>query len=93
MEGVFGMAERNKEQSAEDQAENQLEEQKKEAFRVGVGVFVLLAAFTIGEYWIGSVAASWWAPLLAIAAMKAFLIMRDYMHVGRLFAGEEEGHE
>lgn len=87
------MAENKEAQAAGNQAESQLEEQKKEAFRVGLGVFILLAAFTLGEYWIGAVAATWWAPLLAIAAMKAFLIIRDYMHVGRLFAGEEEGHE
>ena len=73
------------------------EEAKREAikfeeFRIGLGVMILLAVFTIGEYWIGSVAIGWWAPLLLIAIVKAFLVVRDYMHLPRLFAPEEENH-
>lgn len=73
------------------------EEAKREAIkfeelRVGLGVMILLAVFTIGEYWIGSVAIGWWAPLLLIAIVKAFLVIRDYMHLPRLFAPEEENH-
>jgi len=73
------------------------EEAKREAvkfeeFRIGLGVLILLAVFTIGEYWIGSVAIGWWAPLLLIAIVKAFLVVRDYMHLPRLFAPEEENH-
>jgi hypothetical protein len=70
-----------------------LEEKKKEAFRLGAGVMFLLAVFTFGEYWLGSVASVWYVPLLAIAVIKAFLVVRDYMHLPRLFAGEEEGEE
>jgi hypothetical protein len=66
-----------------------LEEKKLEAFRVGAGVLILLAVMTIGEFWIGAVASAWWAPLLAIAVFKAFFVMRDYMHLSRLFAAEE----
>ena len=67
--------------------ENQ--EKKAQDYTKGIVILVLLAVLTIGEYFIGAVASAWWAPLLAIAALKAFLILRDYMHVGRLFADEE----
>lgn len=55
----------------------------------GITVLILLAVMTIGEYFIGAVASIWWAPLLAIATLKAFFIVRDYMHIGRLFATDE----
>lgn len=69
-----------------------MEEKKKEAYRVGVVVLILLTVLTIGEYAIGAIAVQWWAPLLGIAVLKAFFVIRDYMHIGRLFAGDEEGH-
>jgi hypothetical protein len=66
-----------------------MDEKKKQDYNKGLVILLLLATLTIGEYFIGSVASAWWAPLLAVAVLKAFLIMRDYMHIGRLFAGEE----
>ena len=66
--------------------------EKNNIYRSGFAIFVLLAAFTIGEYWIGSVAGAWIAPLFIIALFKAWLIIRDYMHIGRLFSREEEAH-
>jgi len=77
----------------EETMDSNMEEKKRDAFRVGFGVLLLLAVFTIGEYWVGAVASSWWAPLLFIAILKAFLVVRDYMHLPRLFAGGEEAHE
>jgi hypothetical protein len=68
------------------------EDKKKQAYRIGAVIFLLLAVLTIGEYFIGAVAPVWWAPLLGIALMKAFLIIRDYMHIGRVFATQED-HE
>ncbi|HLA98719.1 MAG TPA: cytochrome C oxidase subunit IV family protein [Anaerolineales bacterium] len=76
----------------EGQNDVKMEEKKKEAFRVGFGVLILLAVLTMGEFWLGSVASAWWAPLILIAIMKAFLVVRDYMHLPRLLAGEE-AHE
>jgi hypothetical protein len=67
-----------------------MEEKKKQAYRVGVVVFIMLAVFTVGEYFIGAVAPVWWAPLMGIALMKAFFVVRDYMHIGRVFAADEE---
>ena len=72
--------------------DNGMETKKKEAFRVGVAVFILLAFMTIGEFFIGAYVVGWAAPLILIALIKAALIIRDYMHLPRLFAGEEEGH-
>ena len=65
------------------------EEKKIQAYNKGLVIFVVLAVLTVGEYFIGAVASVWWAPLLAIAALKAFLVIRDYMHVGRVFETEE----
>jgi cytochrome c oxidase subunit IV len=66
------------------------EEKKKEAYRLGVVVLILLGAMTVIEYLIGYFAPLWWSPLLGIAALKAFFIIRDYMHIGRVFAKDEE---
>lgn len=63
---------------------------KNELLRLGWTVFILLAALTVGEYFIGSIAVGWIAPLFLIALVKAGLIVRDYMHISRLFAGDEE---
>jgi cytochrome c oxidase subunit IV len=64
---------------------------KSELFRLGWTVLILLAALTVGEYFIGSIAVGWIAPLFLIALIKAGLIVRDYMHISRLFTGDEEG--
>jgi hypothetical protein len=68
-----------------------MDEKKKKAYEIGVGVAILLALMTVGEFFLGAVAGKWWQPLLGIAVLKAFFVVRDYMHIGRLFSGEE-GH-
>ena len=73
--------------------EKMMEDKKNDAFRVGAGVLILLVALTAGEYWLGAVAALWWAPILGVALMKAFFIVRDYMHISRVFVSEEENQE
>ena len=65
---------------------------KNELFRAGMVVFLLLAVLTIGEFMLGAIAVVWAAPLIGIAIIKAALIIRDYMHLPRLFSGEEENH-
>ena len=69
-----------------------MNDKKREAFQVGLVVLILLAALTIGEYFIGAIAVGWLAPLWGIAILKAVFIMRDYMHFSRLFGVGEEGH-
>lgn len=67
-----------------------VDEKKKQAYQAGLAVFVLLIVFSIGEFGMGYFASAWWVPILGIAALKAFLVIRDYMHIGRLFSSEEE---
>ena len=67
-----------------------MDDKKKMAYQQGLVVFILLAVLTIGEFFIGSVASLWWMPLLGIGLLQAFLIVRDYMHIGRLFSADEE---
>jgi hypothetical protein len=70
--------------------ESTMDDKKKLAYRVGLTVLIMLAVLTVGEFFIGYVASIWWAPLIGIALVKAFFIIRDYMHIGRLFAADEE---
>ena len=68
------------------------EEQKALDYRVGITIFILLVVLTISEFLLGWIASAWWAPILGIALLKAFFVIRDYMHVGRLFTPDEEAH-
>jgi hypothetical protein len=65
-------------------------ERRATAYRVGITVLILLVAATIGEYFLGTIAVGWTAPLFLIAIFKAWFIVRDYMHLPRLFAEVEE---
>jgi len=73
--------------------EEQGNEKLSQAYRVGIAVIILLAALTIGEFFIGSIAYNWSWPLWGIALIKAAMIIRDYMHLPRVFASSEEGAE
>ena len=66
------------------------EKKKKAAYEKGLIVLVWLAVLTIGELWFALLEIPWWSILVAIALVKATLVVRDYMHIGRLFSGEEE---
>jgi len=68
----------------------EFEEQKKQAFRIGTTVLILLMFLTIGEFLIGSFVVGWSGVLIAITLIKTFFVVRDYMHIGRLFSAEEE---
>jgi hypothetical protein len=74
------------------EANIKLEESKKKAFSIGMVVLIMLAVLTAGEYMIGSVASTWFAPLMFVALIKAFFIIRDYMHISRVFVSDEEVH-
>lgn len=67
-----------------------LEQKEKDMLKVGVAVFILLAMVTAGEFFIGSIAPAWIAPLIGAGILKAFFIVRDYMHIGRVFETDEE---
>ncbi len=66
------------------------EKKKKAAYEKGLIVLVWLAVLSIGELWFALMNIPWWNILVVIALIKATLVIRDYMHVGRLFSGEEE---
>ena len=70
------------------------EAKKKQALWVGSAVMILLVSLTIAEYLIGSYVTIWWgaAALIGIAILKATFVVREYMHVKRVFAGDEEVH-
>jgi len=66
------------------------EKKKKTAYETGIIILVWLAVLSIGELWFALMGIPWWSILVVIALIKATLVVRDYMHVGRLFSGEEE---
>jgi hypothetical protein len=70
-----------------------VEDKKKVAYRNGVIVLVILFAMTLIEFFIAIYLPYWWGALMAVVAIKAFFVIRDYMHIGRVFAAEEnEAH-
>ena len=62
----------------------------KEDRNIGVAVFILLLALTVGEFIIGYIAIDWNWPLWGIAIFKAVLIIYYFMHVTQLFGSSEE---
>ncbi len=63
--------------------------QKTTHYRTGIIVILILAVFTAIEFAISQVG-NWIAVMLIIGFLKAFLVIRDYMHVVKVFTGEEE---
>ena len=70
-----------------------MEDKKTRANRIGITVLILLVTLTIGEFLLGAFTEGLWTALLIIALIKAFFVVRDYMHISRLFASEEEVSE
>ena len=66
------------------------QKKNKTAYEKGLIVLVWLAVLTIGELWFALMEIPWWSILIIILLIKATLVIRDYMHIGRLFSGEEE---
>ena len=63
---------------------------KKAAYEKGIILLVWLGVLSIAELWFALMDLPWWSILVVIALIKAALVVRDYMHIGRLFYGEEE---
>ena len=70
-----------------------MEEKRIQANRVGITVLIILIMLTIGEFLIGAYTEGLWTALIGIALIKAFFVVRDYMHIGRVFANDEEAQE
>lgn len=77
---------------AEEQEKTTQPDSRKSALYVGVWVLIMLAVLTFGEYLVGVIAPPWGQLLLIVAAFKAFWVIKDYMHIGRIFGGDEETH-
>ena len=63
---------------------------KKAAYEKGIIILVWLAVLSIAELWFALMELPWWSILVVIALIKAVVVVRDYMHIGRVFYGEEE---
>lgn len=69
-----------------------MEEKTKTAdYRVNVLVVIILAFLTAGEYYLGVISTTNIAGIMiGIGLLKAYFIVKDYMHIGRVFSGEED---
>lgn len=65
-------------------------EKRSEKYAIGMTVFIILVVLTIGEFLLVEVGANWVNILLLTASVKAFLVVREFMHIGRLFQSDEE---
>ena len=71
------------------------ENQKKPAnsanYSTNILVLIILAILTGGEYYLGVISTTNIAGIMiAIGLLKALFIVRDYMHIGRVFSGGED---
>lgn len=72
---------------------DQLMAKKNEKYSIGITVAIILFVFTLGEFMLGEVGAnteSWIWVLALIAILKTFMVLREYMHIGRVFRPEED---
>jgi uncharacterized membrane protein len=65
------------------------EQHKSEKYKAGIMVFLILAVLTAVEFF-ASQLGNWVLVLIVLALLKAVLVIRDYMHIGKVFYGEEE---
>lgn len=64
---------------------------KKADYSINILVTIVLTILTIGEFYLGVISTTTIAGLMiGIGLLKAFFIVRDFMHIGRVFSGEEE---
>ena len=61
---------------------------KSAQYKAGLIVIIILTVFTAIEFSVSQIR-NWIAVLVIIALLKAFLVLRDYMHIGKVFSGEE----
>lgn len=65
-------------------------ESRRAALNRGVWVALMLGILTFGEFLVGVIAPPWGMLLMVVAAFKAFFVITEYMHIGRLFSSDEE---
>jgi hypothetical protein len=66
-----------------------IDQHKSLKYKAGIIVLLILAVLTAIEFGVSQLG-NWIAVLLVISLLKAFLVIRDFMHIGKLFAGEDE---
>ena len=66
-----------------------MEEKKENLYRIGITILILLTALSLGEYGIGAVGLNIFIVFFVISLIKTFFVVRDYMHIGKLFNDEE----
>lgn len=66
-----------------------MSENARSAYRRGLITFVVLMALTVVEYFIGLAPSPSIVLLFVIALVKAALIVQIFMHIARLWRGEE----
>jgi TM2 domain-containing membrane protein YozV len=72
---------------------DQLMAKKNEKYLIGITVAIILFVFTLGEFMLGEVGANtdtWIWVLALIAILKSFMVLREYMHISRVFRSEED---
>lgn len=77
----------------EETTYDELMEKKNQKYAIGFAIAIVLFVLTVGEFMLAEVGAtygSWIAVLLLIAILKASMVVREYMHIGKVFAPEEE---
>jgi hypothetical protein len=65
------------------------EKVRNQQYRVGIYVLVGLGLLTLAEFAASLLGITLVWMFVVIALIKAFLVLRDYMHIGRLFKEEE----
>jgi len=68
-----------------------MDKKKKNAFKLGITVLIILAILTAIEFTVASFKFNWAWLMFGIAILKAYFVVTNYMHLPRLFT-EEEGH-
>ncbi len=63
--------------------------QNTPAYRLGVIIFLILLLLLMTEFAVSNVGVPAWM-ILIFGILQAMLIVREYMHISRLFKGEEE---
>lgn len=63
---------------------------KKQAFKLGLTVLIILAVLTVIEFTAATLNFNWGWLLFSIALIKAWFVIQNYMHLPRLFQNEEE---
>ncbi|GAB4577307.1 MAG: hypothetical protein Fur0022_00380 [Anaerolineales bacterium] len=62
---------------------------KTAAYRFGVIIFLILLMLLMTEFAVSNVGVPAWA-ILAFGILQAILIVREYMHISRLFKGNPQ---